>query len=196
MSVTNNAINAPKPFAASIGGTGTASPTQYAVPYANGASPYRFQTLSNGQLLIGATGGAPLAAHLTPGSNITITNTANGIRIDSTATPGLTWVDQTTSTVTITPDYGYLIDNGADLVTLTLPASAPFGSVFQINGYSAGGWKVVQGTNQQIIFGIQSTTVTSGYVQSSNATDSIQCVCIVEDLIFQIVSCQGTINGA
>ncbi len=195
MSVTNNAINAPKPFAASIGGTGTSSPTQYAVPYANGASPYTFQTLSDGQLLIGATGGAPLAANITAGSNIIIENGTNSITISATPEPGLAWVNQTSDTVTIAPDTGYFINNGAVQVVLTLPPTAPFGSVFQIVGYSAGGWKVVENSGQSILFGIQSTTPSTGYVQSSNQGDGITVVCLVADTLFSITSCLGTITG-
>lgn len=195
MSVTNNAINAPKPFAASIGGTGTSSPTQYAVPYANGASPFTFQNLSDGQLLIGATDGAPVPSVLTAGSNIVIDNGTNSITISSTAEAGLAWVNQTSDTVTITPDSGYFINNGAVQVVLTLPTTAPFGSMFQIVGYSAGGWKVVENSGQSIIFGIQSTTPTTGYVQNSNQYDGMTVVCLVADTLFSITSCLGTLTG-
>ena len=53
--------------------------------------------LTDGQLLIGVTGGAPVAANLTAGNGITITNTAGAITIASTPT-----IQQASGTSTLT----------------------------------------------------------------------------------------------
>lgn len=59
--------------------------------------------LTDGQLLIGSTGAAPVAATLTAGPNITITNTAGAITIGSTAgITSLNGLTDTNQTFTIT----------------------------------------------------------------------------------------------
>ena len=45
-------------------------------------------SMTNGQVLIGSTGATPVLATLTAGANITITNSAGGITIASTAAGG------------------------------------------------------------------------------------------------------------
>ena len=44
--------------------------------------------MTNGQVIIGSTGATPVAAALTAGANITITNGAGSITIASTAAGG------------------------------------------------------------------------------------------------------------
>ena len=78
-------IDITSPLVVSYGGTGATTFTQNAVLIGNGTSPLStVGPLTNGQLLIGSTGNAPVAATLTPGTNITITNSAGGITISAT----------------------------------------------------------------------------------------------------------------
>lgn len=87
---------------------------------------------------------------------------------------GGTWVDQTSGSVTLAPGLSYLIDNGAGLVTLTLPTSAKLGDTYEIAGYSAGGWKVAQNALQSIQFSSSGTTAgVTGYAASGNQYDRI-----------------------
>lgn len=81
----NNAINSPKPFSTTDGGTGVSNPTANGVLIGNGASPITSSTLTDGQLLIGRTGMSPLPATLAAGSGISIANGSGSITITSTA---------------------------------------------------------------------------------------------------------------
>lgn len=70
------------PLAAQYGGTGVASPTAHTLPVAEGSSAFTFLgPLTNGQLLIGSTGADPVAATLTAGTGVSITNGAGSISI-------------------------------------------------------------------------------------------------------------------
>ena len=87
----------------------------------------------NGQTFIGSTGLDPVAATLTAGGGITITNGAGTITI-STASGGSAWVDQTTTPITMATNTGYTSDDGASLVTFTLPTTSAIGDIVEING--------------------------------------------------------------
>lgn len=66
------------------GGTGVASLTGNGILSANAAGNGFVSTvLTNGQILIGSTGAAPVAATLTAGTGVTITNAAGSITISS-----------------------------------------------------------------------------------------------------------------
>lgn len=130
------------------------------------------QTLTAGQILIGTTASAPTATTLTPGTGITITSASGSITI--AATNAGNWINQNTSSVTLAPGTKYLIDNGASLVTLTLPSTPTLGDTYEIAGYSSGGWKVAQNASQNIQFSSTSTTAgVTGYAQSANQYDHI-----------------------
>ena len=69
------------------GGTELSTITANSIMTGNGTNPIQLiGPLTNGQLLVGSTGAAPVAATLTGGTNITITNGAGAITIDATAT--------------------------------------------------------------------------------------------------------------
>jgi hypothetical protein len=70
----------------SRGGTGVTSFTGNGVIVANAAgTALTSQTLTNGQILVGSTGAAPVAATLTAGNGISIVNAAGLITISSNA---------------------------------------------------------------------------------------------------------------
>ena len=83
------------------GGTGVASPTAHGIMVAEGSSPVNPIVLGAGQLLIGTTSGDPVAANLTAGTNVTITNSSGGIMISASGGGGgggtVTSVGATTS---------------------------------------------------------------------------------------------------
>ncbi len=90
----------------------------------NGASALSAIPLTNGQIVIGATSGPPLAASLSAGTGITITPGANSITIASTAT-GVIWVNQSAGNFNALVGHAYFV-NGASAIA-TLPASPTFG---------------------------------------------------------------------
>jgi hypothetical protein len=75
------------PVSVSHGGTGTAggfSGNRLVVTAAGGGSLVEFGALTNGQLLIGSTGGLPVAAGLTAGSGISVGTGAGSITVSNT----------------------------------------------------------------------------------------------------------------
>lgn len=77
------------------------------------------------------------------------------------------------------------VTSNLGLITFTLPEVCEFADVFEIVGFSAGGWKIVQNANQQIFVGFTSTTQgVSGYIQSTNMRDSIFLMCVAANTSF------------
>ena len=129
-----------------------------------------------------------------------ITGTANQITVVSTgpggtgnvtlslANPSLTWVSQTTGSVTANINTGYIITD-ASTVTITLPVTAPLGSVISIRGQGAGGWILVPGAGQtiKIITGSAATSVAS-----AERYDSIDLTSVVANTTWEASSMATT----
>lgn len=130
---------------------------------------------ANGQLIIGSASGAPIAATLTPGTGITITNAANSITIAATG-GSFAWVDVTTATQTLAIQTGYVTDHTN--VTYTLPATAALGDQIRIVG-KLGITTIAQNAGQQILMSSGSSTVgVTGSLVGTNVGDCIWLVCI------------------
>lgn len=148
---------------------------------------------TNGQIPIGSTGADPVLGTITAGSGVTVTNGAGTITVSSTG-GGLTWVDVTGTTQAMAVNTGYTADNAA-LVTLTLPATAAFGSIFVVVGKLAGLWKIAQNAGQTIHFGITNTTTgTGGSLASTNQYDVVSLVCSTANTDFIVTSSVGNIT--
>jgi hypothetical protein len=160
---TNNSVNNASPNIAA-----------HSVVISEAASPQVGVLLATGQVLVGVTGGDPVAQTL---ANVN------------------TWVDQTSTSVTMAVNTGYVADN-AGLVTLTLPATAALGSVFEVVGKGAGGWAIAQATGQSIHLGSSTTTTTTGSLASTNAFDCVRLVCITANTAFSVASVVGNITVA
>lgn len=147
----------------------------------------------DGQVVIGSSAGAPLAATLTASTGITITNGHNSITIASNgANP---WVDQTTASVTMATNTGYTSDAGASLVTFTLPTTASIGDWVEINGKGSGGWVIAQAAGQSIHYGNLTTTVgVGGSLASSNQFDCVRLRCLTANTIWTVVSTIGNLT--
>lgn len=81
------------------------------------------------------------------------------------------------------------IANNSGLVTLTLPTSAALGDEIEIIGQGTGGWTIVYGAGQQIIYGNQATTLTIGSLASTNRFDCVTIRCVTASVtapIFQV----------
>lgn len=87
MAIKQNIINAnsSSPLSTEQGGTGVSAPTEHGVLIGQGSSAVTSQTLTNGQLIVGSTGADPVAATLTAGAGISITNGAGSIAIATVA---------------------------------------------------------------------------------------------------------------
>ncbi len=151
--------------------------------------------VSDGQVIIGSSIGAPLAANLSAGTGVSITNGHNTITISyNGANP---WVDETGSSVTMATNTGYTSDDGASLVTFTLPTTSAIGDWVEINGKGSGGWTIVQATGQQIHLGnLTSTLGATGTLSSSNQWDCVRLRCLTANTIWTIVSAVGNLTIA
>jgi len=149
-------------------------------------------TPTNGQIPIG-NGTNYTAATLTAGTGISITNASGSITLSyNGASP---WVDETGASVTMATNTGYTSDDGATLVTFTLPTTSAIGDFVEINGKGAGGWKIAQAAGQQIHFGSSATTSgTGGSLASTLQFDNVRLRCITANTIFTVVSVQGTLT--
>ena len=123
----------------------------------------------------GATANQLGTAVLTPGSGISITPGANTITIASTG-GGFVWHDVTGGSATLAAQNGYIADAGG-LTTFTMPTNNAFGDTIKIVGKGSGGWTVIYGAGQSIIYGPLTSTTTTGNIASTTATDCIELVC-------------------
>lgn len=107
---------------------------------------------------------------------------------------GIIWT-VTTVNATMAIGNGY-IANKVGLLTMTLPAVAPVGSIFEVTGINtAVGWRIAQQANQIIHFGTGTTTTgVGGYIEATAIRDSVRLVCVVADLEFNVISSLGNVT--
>lgn len=142
-------------------------------------------SMTDGQIMIGRTGNSPLPATLSAGPGISISNGPNSITISGTGS-GIGWTEVTGTTQLMVADNGYVANN-AGLVTLTLPATAAFGTAISIIGKGAGGWLMAQNSGQNIQIGSSSSTIgVGGSVASTNRFDSLQLICTTANTTWTI----------
>jgi hypothetical protein len=140
--------------------------------------------LTNGRLSVGGSTGLA-------GQVLTSQGTANPIW-----TNALTFAWHTVAVATpLVASNGY-ITNSAGVLIFTLPALAAIGDEYDIVGISTGGWRVVYGATQYIIFGDQTTTVATGNVASTNRYDQITIMCVATNTAFVVRSAVGNITIA
>ena len=176
------------------GGTGVSSPTAKTIPVAQGASAFTFLgPLTNGQLLIGSTGANPVAAAITQGSGITVTNGAGTITIANSGLGAFSWTEVTGTTQALSANSGFIANNAA-LVTLTLPVTCAIGKEISIAGLGAGGWIVAQSANQQIHHLTSTTIGIGGSLASTARYDTVTLLCVVANLEFNVISYKGTLT--
>lgn len=106
----------------------------------------------------------------------------------------LSWSVLTGTSQAAVVNSGYIV-NAASLCTITLPATAAVGSILEVAGMGAGGWRVGQAAGQQIFFGsVSNTSGTGGQLNSTHQRDCIRLVCITQDTTWQVVSSVGNID--
>lgn len=142
---------------------------------------------SNGQVVgTGATGAA---------GTVLTSNGATSVPTWQTPSASLMpWNDSTTTPITLAVNNGYVSDDGANLVTFTLPATAALGGVISIVGKAAGLWKIAQNSGQTIHYqGTDTTTGTGGSLSSGHQYDCVNLVCITANTDFVVNSSSGNL---
>lgn len=196
---TNNAINANSSGLIRYDGAGTfdsVTTTTNAIQIGAASNGLSSQLLTDGQLLIGSTALAPVAAQLSAGSGVAITNAAGSITISSSG-GGLSWSVVTGVSQNMAANTGYIANN-AGTITFTLPAVCAVGTLIAVTGINnATGWKVAQNAGQTIYFGsASSTTGVAGYISSTKTRDTVYLLCVVANNDFNIVDSIGNITVA
>lgn len=105
----------------------------------------------------------------------------------------ITWNSATTSSITLSAYNGYACNNGASLITFTIPATAAVGDTYIIAGNSSGGWKLQANTGQVIHVGSTASS-TAGSASSQNQYDAINVVCVVANTTFVTYSMIGNLT--
>jgi hypothetical protein len=148
--------------------------------------------------LLYASSANVMAALSTANSSILTTN-GSGVPSWTTSLPSglapFVTVDQTTSSVTMAVNTQYVTDDGSNLVTYTLPATAAQGSIFRVMGLASGGWKIGQASGQTCHVGSSATTSgTGGSIASTNQYDQIELVCVTANTTFVAFSLVGNLT--
>ena len=113
----------------------------------------------------------------------------------ATTTQTITNVNQNTSSATLAANTRYVTNNGASLVTYTLPTSATIGDTYIIVGGGSGNWTIAQNSGQQISVGSsKSTGGTGGSVSSSGFSDCTFLTCTATNTAFACYGIQGNLT--
>ena len=108
-------------------------------------------------------------------------------------TSAVIWKEISTSQTGVI-DEGYLCSGAAQIV-ITLPTTAKVGETMRVAGRNDSGWRIAQPANVFISFGDLSTTAgTGGYLESTLNMDSVELVCITEDVEWIVASSIGNIT--
>ena len=179
------------------GGLGVSTITAHNLLVGDGVNPVNeIAAGTDGMVLLGSTGADPVFASLTStGGTIEFTTGAGTLNVESLGAGGITWSIITADLDPMVVGNGYIC-NKAGLLTLTLPTTAAAGTVLRVTGMNTdAGWKVAQSANQQIHFSGSSTTIgAGGSLASTLKRDSIELVCVVADLEWNITSAVGNIT--
>lgn len=139
-------------------------------------------TLINGQVIVGSTGATPVAATLTAGAGVSITNGAGTITIAST-TADIFWAANASSSFTAVVNNGYILTSGS-ATTVALPTTFAVGALIGVQGQGAA-WTATLGASTNVkAFGNTYTTS----LASTNNTDNVVLIGLVANTTWGILS--------
>lgn len=128
------------------------------------------------------------------GANASTSATGNTITISCSSPGNFNWLEITGTSQSMSVDTGYIPNNVAE-VALSLPVTAPVGSIMRVSGKGSGGWKIVQNSGQTIYFGIAITTPgVTGFLASTESHDGIDLLCITANTEFNVINSIGNIT--
>lgn len=155
-------------------------------------TPHWSSALTDGQILIGATGAAPAPAVLTEGSGITIGVGPNSITISSDAT-GMEVLAAGTDSVQMISNVLYYTDNATNPVQFSLPLNPAIGERVAVVGVSAPGYNFLVGADESLSIGTMATT--NGEVTADSASNSIELICVATSPLNAWVATSGVQGG-
>jgi hypothetical protein len=164
-------------------------------------------TVVKSNMNIADTGDA-VVTKIVAGANITIEETGiddgtGEVTINATGDggggDGIVWEKITAANYVMEENHGYMAYN--DLyVQFYLPAVCAELSIFRVASMEKteySGWQVRLNNEDQVIRGLGQATLTGNednHIQSVLPSDTVELICTVEDLEFQIISAIGNIN--
>lgn len=172
---------------------GEVSPVARSVLTYNGTSVPTAVALTDGQLIIGSTAGAPAAATLTAGTGISIVSASNSITLSVTGGGlGTVAVAGTSQSAAVNTTYVAL---NAGQTTLTLPSVYSFGDRIELIGSTAntGGFVIVAAAGDTIMYSGAITTAGGSITSSAVAGQAIELICDVANTSWVAVSSVNTI---
>lgn len=140
------------------------------IPYFGSGGLVSELTLTDGQLVIGATGGAPAAANITAGTGISVANGTNSITISSSVS-GYSWNNQGSST-TAAASNGYI---STAAITMTLPSGSSLGDTISFIAGTADAL-VIDASGTDVIQIAGTATSAGGTATSTSIGDSMELV--------------------
>lgn len=104
------------------------------------------------------------------------------------------YINNVTGTSAILANNQTYIANNASRVGFLLPATADIGTIIYVVGSGSGGWQISQNANQQIIVTASSSTTlgVGGSVSSTNAANNLAMMCTTPNLIWTVISQNGS----
>lgn len=169
--------------------------TANGIPYGAGTAAAVAWTgaLTNGQVVIGSTGVAPVAATLQAGAGTIITNGAGSITIASTSSHDNWSFISASQALVANNAYGCISPGGA--LSLSLPATSAQGTMITVLLDGATSFTITQAAGQQIRFGNQTTTLGAGGSLASTAQgDCVTLVCRTANTLWAVVSAVGNLT--
>lgn len=125
---------------------------------------------------------------------VTTTGSGNTITISVSAT-GYTWntITSATNPIQIVVENAY-ITAGVSPCLLTLPLTANVGDSFIVTGLSSL-FQITQNANQNIIFGMLTTTTgVSGSITSTGSGDHVTVVCMQTNLVWKVIDSMANLT--
>lgn len=126
---------------------------------------------------------------ITAGTNVSVTQGVNSITIAATGNP----IVEITGTTQAAAANTIYIPHNASLTTITMPATTAIGSLYQIIGEGAGGWKLVLPTGT-VAVGVGGFTTTAGGSLASTDRYCTITIRLIATNKFSVTTSQGTIT--
>jgi hypothetical protein len=166
-------------YAASANAVSGLATTNSAALVTNGSGVPAWQAMAAGQILIGTTAGAPVAAAINSGTGIVVANGSGSITVNATG-GGLATATIAGTTQAAAVNTTYIALNSGQ-TTLTLPAVYAVGEIVRLVGATAntGGWVVTASAGDTVRVN-NSTTSAGGTVTCAAVAG--QCIEIICDV--------------
>lgn len=103
-------------------------------------------------------------------------------------------VDVGAAGITLEGNHSYIMNNNSSRIIATLPSTAAVGQVIELIGRGSAGWSLEVGLNQTLRIGAETSTQSTGKIQSNNRYDCITIKCVYTNLEWVATSAIGNLT--